>query len=100
MVDRIAEVLEDGTVYCFDMDKCANEAERILEELYHKEDTELELDYTATVYSLFINAVHILSISGWSTEELIEEVLTHSNADNISDDYLIKIQLYDKYYTV
>lgn len=84
MTDRITEVLEDGTVYCFDMDKCNAEAEKVLEGLYNKEDTELEFDYTATVFSLFVHSIHILTASGWTTEELINEVLDHSE-EGITD---------------
>jgi len=85
MADRIVEVLEDGTIYCFDLDKCAEIAENTLEKLYEKEGVELDFDYTATVFSLFVQSVHILTLSGWSTEDLIEEVLDHSEADDISD---------------
>lgn len=78
MADRITEILEDGTVYCFDMDKCIQEANYSIEKLYEKEGVELDYDFTATVFSLFIQCVHILTDSGWTTEELIDEVVRHS----------------------
>lgn len=83
MVDRITEVLEDGTVHCFDMDKCADEAEKILLDLHAKDGVEIDFDYTATVYSLFIQSIHILSVSGWSTMDLIDEVVENSDAGDI-----------------
>lgn len=78
MADRITEILEDGTVCCFDMDKCIQEANSSIEKLYEKEGVELDYDFTATVFSLFIQCVHILTDSGWTTEELIDEVVRHS----------------------
>lgn len=78
MTDRITEILEDGTVYCFDMDKCIQEANSSIEKLYEKEGVELDYDFTATVFSLFIQCVYILTDSGWTTEELIDEVVRHS----------------------
>lgn len=85
MVDRITEVLEDGTVYCFDIDKCNDIADKTLDELYKKQDVEIDFDYTATVFSLFVHAVHILTNSGWTTHDLIEEVIDHSEAVDIDD---------------
>ena len=81
MADRIVEVLEDGTIYCFDMDKCIEIANDTLEKLYEKEGVELDFDYTATVFSLFVNCVHVLSRSGWTTNDLISEVIEHSDED-------------------
>lgn len=85
MPDRITEILADGTVYCFDLDVCNKAADEALEQLYNKEGVELEFDYTATVFSLFINCIHILSLSGWTTEDLINEVIEHSE-DNTDID--------------
>jgi hypothetical protein len=81
MADRITEVLEDGTIYCFDMDKCIEEANNSLEKLFEKEGVELDYDFSATVFSLFVKCVHILTSSGWTTEELINEVIDHSEED-------------------
>jgi|688.fasta_scaffold13108_7 hypothetical protein len=81
MADRITEVLEDGTIYCFDMDKCIQEANDALEKLYEKEGVELDFDFTATVFSLFVNCIHILTESGWTTNDLISEVIDHSTED-------------------
>lgn len=86
MVDRISEVLEDGTIYCFDMDKCMDIATETLDKLHEMEGVELDFDYTATVFGLFVQCVHILTDSGWSTHELINEVIEHSEADDIIRD--------------
>jgi hypothetical protein len=87
---EIVEILEDGTVYHFDMAVCNAEAEQVLATLWSKEDNQLGFDYTATVYSLFARAVHILSQSGWSMDELVDAVLTHAvddpDAANWEDD--------------
>lgn len=80
MTDRITELLEDGTVYCFDMDKCTDVADKVLEDLLEREG-EIDFDYTAVVFSLFINSIHILRNSGWTTDELLREVVDHSEID-------------------
>lgn len=85
MTDRVTEILEDGTVYCFDIDKCIDEADKVLEILHNREG-ELDFDYTVTVFSLFIQSIHILTSSGWSTNDLISEVLMHSEANDIEFD--------------
>jgi hypothetical protein len=77
MTERITEILEDGTVHCFDMDKCITEADKVMDQLYEREG-ELDYDFVAVVFSLFINSIHVLSDHGWSTEELIKEVVYHS----------------------
>lgn len=76
MTNRYTEVLEDGTIYCFDIDKCMDEADKVMEILYEREG-EIDYDYTAVVFSLFINSIHILSHSGWSKKELIQEIHEH-----------------------
>jgi hypothetical protein len=76
------EVLEDGTIYHFDIDVSNQAADEALEKLYEKEGKELKFDYTAAVFSLFVSAIHTLTVSGWSTEDLIAEVIDHSDADD------------------
>ena len=84
---EIVEVLADGTVYHFDMDVCNAAADQVFEQLWALENNQLGYDYTATVYSVFSRAVHILSQSGWNTDELIDTLLTHSGEDiNDMDD--------------
>lgn len=84
MNDReIVEVLEDGTIYHFDLDVCDGEADKALEQLYAKEGVQLGFDYTASVFSLFVSCIQILTNSGWNTTELLDEVVTHSQADDI-----------------
>ena len=74
----VVEVLPDGTVYHFDIDVCNKAADQVLEQLWEKENNEIGFDYTATVFSLFISAIQILSNSGWTAEELHREVMDHS----------------------
>ena len=71
MSNRHAEILDDGTVYCFDIDKCMDEADKVIETLFDREG-EIDYDFTAVVFSLFVNSIHILSNSGWSKKELIK----------------------------
>lgn len=75
----VVEVLADGTVYHFDIDVCNTAADQALEQLYEKENNEIGFDYTATVFSLFISAIQILTESGWTAEELHREVEDHSS---------------------
>jgi hypothetical protein len=86
MADRITEVLEDGTIYCFDMEKCIKQADEVLDELYKKEGVEIDFDYTATVFSLFVKSLQILHESGWTTTDLINEVLTYTQDIDIDED--------------
>ena len=72
--NEFVEILPDGTVYYVDLDVCSEEADKVMEELYEKEDTVPNFDYTSAVFTLFINSIHTLSNSGWTTEELIQEV--------------------------
>lgn len=76
--NEIVEILPDGTVYYFDLDVCNEEADKLMEELYEKEGKVPNFDFTSAVFTLFINSIHTLSNSGWTTEELIQEVLNHS----------------------
>ena len=79
---EIVEVLPDGTVYHFDMDVCNAEADRMFDALWLKEDNQMGYDYTATVFSVFARAIHVLSMSGWTTEELLDTVLTHTELED------------------
>lgn len=86
---EVIEILPDGTVYHFDMDVCNAEADRVIEELFEKENPQIGYDCTATIYSLFARAVYILLDSGWTTQELLQTVLTHSSIideDDLYDD--------------
>jgi len=83
--NEVVEVLPDGTVYYFDLDVCNNAADQAMEKLLELEGVEPNFDFTASVFHLFVEAIYILTNSGWSTEELLTEVLTHSDAnDNIT----------------
>jgi hypothetical protein len=75
---QIFEVLDDGTIYAFNLEVCDREAEKVLKNLYKKEGKLFNYDYTATVFALFVFCIHILKQAGWQTDELINEVLDHS----------------------
>jgi hypothetical protein len=75
---QIVEVLEDGTFHAFDLDVCDREAERVLRNLQKKEGKLFNYDYGMTVFTLFVYCVHILREAGWETQELIDEVIDHT----------------------
>lgn len=79
---EIVEVLADGTINHFDLDVCNAAADEALELLWAKENKVLSFDYTAAVFSLFVDSINILSNSGWTTQELLQEVINHSAADD------------------
>jgi hypothetical protein len=79
MTNIIKETLADGTEYQFDLDVCEEEATRVLDDLFELEDNLKDFDFTATIFSLYIHSIHILSESGWTKEELIKEVENHLN---------------------
>jgi hypothetical protein len=79
--DRCTELLEDGTIYTFSIEKSRQRAQEALEQLWQHEGTDLDFDYTSAVFSLFVNCIHTLTESGWTTDELIREVIDHSESD-------------------
>lgn len=82
----IVEVLDDGTIYAFDMDVCDQEANNVIELLHEKDGKLFNFDFSAAIFSLFVYCIHILRSSGWSTDNLIDEVLLHSeNYDDEED---------------
>ena len=82
----ITEVLEDGTIYHFDLDLCDDAAEDAINSLWEKEDTVLNFDFSSAIFSTFVKTIGILSRSGWTTQELFQEVANHSEAeDNVCD---------------
>jgi len=74
--NEVVEVLDDGTIYYFDLDVCNREAEDAILELANKQDVLPNYDFNATVYSLFVQSVSILQECGWTSEELVEEVMS------------------------
>jgi hypothetical protein len=80
--DRCTEVLEDGTIYTFSINRSTERAREVLERLWELEGQEVDFDYTAAVFALFVDSIEILSNSGWTTQELIQEVITHSAAQD------------------
>ena len=82
----IVEVLEDGTIYHFDLDVCDDAAEEAIGQLWDKENKALKFDFSAAVFSLFVKSIGILTRSGWTTEDLVNEIYNHSEADdNVCD---------------
>jgi hypothetical protein len=83
---QVVEVLEDGTFYAFDLEVCDREAEKALKNLLKKEGKLFNYDYGMTVFTLFVYCVHILREAGWETEELVNEVLDHTQQYDERDD--------------
>lgn len=81
-LDRCTEVLADGTIYTFSINKSGEKATELLHQLHAMEGKELDFDYTAAVFSLFVDCVHILTASGWTTEDLLQEVVDHSEFED------------------
>jgi hypothetical protein len=75
MTNIIKEILENGDVYEFDLDVCSEAADQVLEELLEKEGEVENFDFVASVFSLFVASISILTQSGWTTDELINEVM-------------------------
>jgi hypothetical protein len=75
MTNLIKETLENGEVYEFDLDVCNAAADQALEELLEKEGEVENFDFVASVFSLFVASISILTQSGWTTDELINEVM-------------------------
>jgi hypothetical protein len=85
--EDIVETLADGSTYVFNMDVCNEAADDALGLLWSMEGRKEKFDYTGAVFSLFTSCVQVLTNSGWTTEDLLNEVISHSAADdNICDD--------------
>ena len=85
MANIISDVLDDGTIHVFDTEVSQASAEKAIDDLWNQQDTVMNFDFSAAMFSLFVETVHILTAAGWSTEELISEVITHSEADDVND---------------
>jgi hypothetical protein len=79
MSEIIKETLEDGSEYEFDIDLCVEEANQALSNLYDMEGEVEHFDFATAVFSLFASSIHILHDSGWSVEDLVREVYTHTD---------------------
>lgn len=86
---QVAEVLEDGTIYVFDMDVCDKEADKAIKSLFKKEGKLLNFDFGATIFSLFVYCIHILRSNGWPTEELIDEIIMHTQEYDEADGIMV-----------
>ena len=77
---------DDGTEFTFDLNICNLAAEQAVESLWEKEGVINNFDFTASMYSVFIQCVNVLSNSGFITRELLETVVAHSDAADICPD--------------
>jgi len=84
--NEVIEVLEDGTIYYYDLDVCEKEAESVIEELIVKQTVVPNYDFQATVFCLFLQSIFLLSEAGWTPEELLDEVLMHTVGLGDEDD--------------
>lgn len=85
---QIVEVLEDGTIYAFDLEVCDKEAEKVIRNLHRKEGKLLNFDFSTTIVTLMIYCAHLLKSAGWSSEELVDEILYHVDGKgDTNDDY-------------
>lgn len=75
---QVAELLEDGTIYTFDLEVCDKEAEKVMKRLHKKEGKLFNYDFNTTVYALFVYNIHVLRAAGWSTQELAEELFNQT----------------------
>lgn len=85
MANIVSDVLSDGTIRVFDLDVCQSHAENVIEELWQKEGEVINYDFYSTVFALFAETVHLLTSTGWTTEDLIATVIDHSDADDVVD---------------
>jgi len=86
--NEVIEILDDGTVYYFDLAVCDQQANAVIEELLEKQNTVPNYDFTATMFSLFVKSVCFLREAGWLTEELIDEIVdaSESGEEDEADD--------------
>jgi hypothetical protein len=75
----IVEVLEDGTEITIDLNVCNDVADKVMTRLFEIEENEelKNFDAAASIFSLFINSIYVLSDYGWSEAELKKEIEDH-----------------------
>lgn len=76
--NEVVEVLEDGTIHYFDLEVCEKEAEIVIEDLISKQTTVTNYDFHTTIFNLFVLSIYILTESGWTPDELLDEVIMHT----------------------
>jgi hypothetical protein len=81
MPDIIKETLADGSEVQIDMDVCNEQASLALDNLFELEGELENFDFVATVFSLYVSCIHILTNSGWNKDELKSEVEYHSQGE-------------------
>lgn len=77
-MNNIMEWEHEGKKMKTDLDLCDDEALSALRYLWEQEDGDPLFDYTSSVFSLFCHCVDVLTHSGWTEKDLMEEVLNHS----------------------
>jgi hypothetical protein len=82
MTNIIKETLENGEVYEFDLDVCSAAADQVLNELFEKEGEVKNFDFVATIFNLFVASIGILTQSGWTTDDLINEVMASTEHED------------------
>ena len=74
----IVEVDADGNEYRIDIGVCNDAADDVLHSLFELEGTLEDFDFSTAVFGLLVNAIHILTTSGWTTSDLVTVVNEHS----------------------
>lgn len=78
MANIVREVLDDGTVYEFDIDVCASVAADALDVMVEAQDEVEMFDFATSALCMFIECVHILTAAGWTEQALVNEIFEHS----------------------
>jgi len=75
----IIETMEDGTEYTIDLEVCNTVADEIMNSLFALDESgEVEnFDAVATCFSLFISTYHVLLQTGWTIDNLKQELDEH-----------------------
>ena len=64
-----------------------SEADKIFDTIFEEEANAIPEDNYesgAIIFSLFVNAIHVLNDFGWTTQDLVNEVFNHTNNDTHS----------------
>lgn len=74
----IVEMDQDGNEYVIDLDVCKDHADAAMNQLWESEGEVENFDFNTAVFALFLNSIHVLSQTGWTTSELVNAVQDHS----------------------
>lgn len=89
MSNIVREVLEDGTVYEFDIDVCSDVAADAIDVLVDAQNEVEMFDFATAVFCLFVESVHILTAAGWTEQALVNEIFDHS------EQYAEKVEIFE-----